>query len=114
MNKKANWFWISLVILIFVGIAFYHLTYLTTTGEVIIDVKEKWIKYHYNDAKYLVSTDSGVYEISDSLTRWQWRSSDLYGCIQTNSSYHIKYYGFRFGLLSDYKKIYYIGGCEIK
>lgn len=91
----------------------YPVVYILISGEDTIFVKEKWIKYKKSDAKYLIYTDKGTFEISDSLTRWQWRSSDLYGCIENNKSYNIKYYGFRFGFLSDYKNIYYINGCKI-
>ncbi len=112
----GNIFSIVVCILIILGIGgliVYKVVYITTWDSETITLKEKWVKYHGNDAKYLISTSKNeVYSIVDSFTRWQWESSNLYACLQPGNTYHIKYYGFRFGLFSDYRNIYNIRECE--
>ena len=84
----------------------YPITYALTSGEEIIIVKDKWVKYHGSDAKYLVSSEDGqVFEITDSIIRWRFDSSNLYADIDVDNSYDISYQGWRFAIMSDYKNI---------
>jgi hypothetical protein len=83
----------------------YGLVYAFSQGEETMVVKEKWVKYHGNDAKYLVSSNDEVYEISDSWIRWRWNSSDLYAYLQPGMTCEVEYQGFRFPFFSDYKNI---------
>lgn len=74
--------------------------------EHTITVKEKWIKYHENDAKYLISdTDNTVYSIEDSFWFWTWDASDRYARIEIGKAYTIKTIGWRIHILSWYKNI---------
>lgn len=105
MNKKGL-IGILLIIVIVVLLITYPVAYAFTSGEETIIVKDKWVKYHGNDAKYLVSSEDGqVFEISDSIVRWRFDSSNLYADIDVGNSYDIKIQGWRFSLLSDYKNI---------
>ena len=56
-------------------------------------------------SKYLVFTDSGVYQNTDTIWYWKWRSSDLQGEMKVGETYTAHVYGFRFGFLSLYKNI---------
>ena len=70
--------------------------------------KEKWIKSSGDSKqKYLIGMQSGeVYEITDSIFKWQWRSSDIYNSIDANKCYDFTVFGWRIGFLSMYKVIY--------
>lgn len=54
---------------------------------------------------YLVFTEEGSYQNSDSLWHWKWDSSELYGELQVGSTYNVTTYGWRFGFLSMYPNI---------
>lgn len=56
--------------------------------------------------KYLIYTNDTTYEITDSLLKWRWDSSDLYGKIEVGATYEFKVGGYRIHLLSTYPNIY--------
>lgn len=72
---------------------------------VTFTVEDKAIKRYSDDDKYLVYTDNGTYEITDSLAYWRWDSSDLYGKIKVGKTYEAKVYGWRIPIFSSYKNI---------
>jgi len=109
MNKKGGFlefFGILFVAIIFAAFFTYGITYALTIGEENIIVKEKWTKFSGDDAKYLISSKNGqVFEISDSLIKMRFDSSNLYSNIESGQSCKIKTQGWRFGFFSDYKNI---------
>jgi len=113
LNKKAQYdkiilsVLIILIVIVVIAISIgYHFFYATSNGTETITIKEKWVKYHGNDAKYLVSSTVGeVYQITDSLIYLRFNSSDLYAYLEPGMTCQIKYQGFRFGFMSDYKNI---------
>lgn len=70
------------------------------------------------DCKYLVYTERGTYELTDSLLAMRFNSSDLYGQIKVCHRYKIDGYGWRFGPTSMYPNIKdvedlgRVDGCE--
>lgn len=56
--------------------------------------------------KYLVYTTDTTYEITDSLLKWRWDSSDLYGKIEEGKTYRVETGGYRIPLFSMYENIY--------
>lgn len=72
---------------------------------VTFTVEDKAIKKYDDDDKYLIYTDNGTYEITDSLVYWRWDSSDLYGKIKVGKTYEAKVYGWRIPIFSSYKNI---------
>lgn len=79
------------------------------TYEVTILNKE--VKKTSDSYKYLIFTEleNGevrVFENTDSLLRWKFNSSDLYGELKEGGSFIINVYGFRIPLLSMYENIY--------
>lgn len=58
-----------------------------------------------SDSKYLVFTNSEVFENTDSLVRGKLRSSDIQGKLRIGCTYDFNVYGFRSGLLSSYRNI---------
>ena len=109
---------IKLLVLFFIvfilGLIVYSLAYALTDGNENVTFKDKWIKYHNNDAKYLVSTTDGqVFEITDSLIRGRWDSSNFYSDITIGETCTINTQGFRVPFLSDYKNIISKNNCRI-
>jgi hypothetical protein len=68
-------------------------------------INDKFIKRVGQSDKYLVSTDQGVFEVSDSVIHGQFRSADVYGMIYPGNCYSFQVYGFRSGLTSSYPTI---------
>ena len=77
-----------------------------TEDTVTITVEDKAVKRHGDsDDKYLIYTDNGTYEITDSLAYWRWDSSDLYGKMKVGHTYECKICGWRIPFFSTYKNI---------
>lgn len=118
MNKKSQSGWIIgfILVVLFLVFAFgYHLFYALTSGSENIIIKEKWVKYHGNDAKYLVSSTNGqVFQITDTIIKWRWNSSDLYAYLEPGMNCNIVTQGWRFPILSDYKNILSVSCDENK
>lgn len=74
-----------------------QLTFTIESKERIVDSE--------GSSKYLIFTDKGVFENTDSIFYWKWNSSDIYGNLKEGSTYSAHVYGFRFGFLSIYKNI---------
>lgn len=57
------------------------------------------------ECKYLVFTESGTFEVTDSIVAARFTSSDVYGKIKVCHRYRLEHYGFRFGPSSVYPNI---------
>ena len=57
------------------------------------------------ECKYLVFTDEGTFELTDSLIYGRFSSSDVYGRLDEDTTYTFKVAGWRFGLFSMYPNI---------
>jgi hypothetical protein len=55
--------------------------------------------------KYLVFTDKGTFEVTDSLLNGRFNSSDVYGRLHEGSTYNLKVVGFRIPIFSSYQNI---------
>ena len=74
--------------------------------NITITITDKDIKRSGSeDDKYLIYTDNGTYEITDTIAYWRWDSSDLYGSIQVGETYNCTVAGWRIPLLSEYQNI---------
>lgn len=58
-----------------------------------------------NDCKYLIFTDEGTFENTDTLLQGKFDSSDVYGRIKVGETYTFEVAGFRQGFLSMYPNI---------
>lgn len=77
-----------------------------TKDTVTITIEDKAIKRHGDsDDKYLIYTDKGTFEITDSLAYWRWDSSDLYGELKIGHTYNCTVCGLRIPILTSYKNI---------
>jgi len=83
-----------------------------TEFEDTITVEKTWSKMQCNGKgqcheKYLVRATSGeVFQITDSLYRAQFRSSDIWSDMDPGETFKIKGDGYRFGCTSSYRRIY--------
>lgn len=85
--------------------------YCLSYDQTEIQVEEKTLAAG-SGSKYLVYTEGGVYENTDSWTFWKWDSSDLHGELKEGNCYHIEHAGWRVPFMSWYKNI--LGANEIE
>lgn len=78
-----------------------------TEEQVTITIKktERIVQRGGNDAKYLVFTDSEVFEDTDSILNGKFNSSDLYGQLENGKTYNCKVYGYRMPFFSSYRNL---------
>lgn len=83
-----------------------------TEFEDTITVEKTWTKMQCDgegscSERYLVRATSGeVFQITDSLYRAQFRSSDLWSQMSPGETYQIRGDGYRFGCTSSYRRIF--------
>lgn len=70
-----------------------------------VTVTDKEVKRYDEKDKYLVFTDKGTFENSDSWIELKFNSSDLYGKIKEGEKYKFRVYGWRIPFLSKYRNI---------
>lgn len=74
--------------------------------EVTVTVQDKERVCDSNrNCKYLIFTDGGTFENTDTLLNGKFDSSDVYGRIDEGKTYTFKVAGFRQGILSMYPNI---------
>jgi len=107
MNKKGfGGFIIIIFVVLMVAALAYNIAYAFTTGFETITIKDKWVKYQNEDAKYLVSSTNGqVFQITDTFVKMRFDSSNLYANLDKGKTYAINTQGWRLGFLSNYKNI---------
>ena len=84
------------------------------TDNVRTVINETQVKWSNGEDKYLVFTDSGVFENTDVWYRFKFRSSDLQNKIMKlkGKEVTIEKYGWRFGPLSWYENIVDVEGVK--
>lgn len=74
--------------------------------EVILTVKDKYIKNGGKTGKYLVvDENNNTYEITDMLFKGKFNSTDLYNKLEINRTYKVKVTGCRINIISMYPNI---------
>lgn len=76
----------------------------------VATVTDKDVKNYDKSSKYLVFTkteegETRVFSVEDSLLRFRWNSSDVYGEIEVGKTYRFTVVGFRIEILSMYENI---------
>lgn len=90
---------IGILLIVFVFHPILKVTHIRTET---ITVTDKMVK---NDT-YLIYSEDSTYEITDSLLRLRFNSSDLYGRMEVGKTYEITVGGKRVPLFSWYPNIY--------
>lgn len=94
---------------IIIAVVLLFLVYLTTpwwTREVkTVDVTGTMAKRYEDHDKYLIFTDQGVFENTDTLAYVKFDSSDLQAKLMRPGKFEVVYYGFRIPFFSSYPNI---------
>ncbi len=77
----------------------------STDEYVVFTLEDKERIVKQSSSKYIIFTDKGTFQNTDTIFYWKWNSSDLYGNMKRGKTYKAHVYGFRFGLFSWYKNI---------
>jgi hypothetical protein len=92
----------AIVIGILVSVTIPYTTHGTkkvmVTGTVVKQTEE-------GGSKYLVFTDDGVFENTDSLYYFKYNSSDVQGQLMQGGKFEVTYYGYRVPFMSMYPNI---------
>lgn len=78
---------------------------LNPTNDVTVMVTDKVVKNDGKSSTYLIFTDKGVYENTDSLVNGKWNSSDVYSQIKVGKTYTLHVRGIRNHFMSWYPNI---------
>lgn len=78
---------------------------LNPTNDVTATVTDKVVKNDGKSSTYLIFTDKGVYENTDSLVNGKWDSSDVYSEIKIGKTYTFHVRGIRNHFMSWYPNI---------
>lgn len=73
-----------------------------------IDSKERVCDTHPGktmQCRYLIFTDQGTYQITDSLLAGRWSSSDTYARFKEGETYKFEVYGWRIPISSSYPNV---------
>lgn len=97
------WVVASLVSLFSISVVFGGMYAYTrfTEDTYTVTVTDKYPK----DQKYLVFTDQGTFEVTDTFMYLRFNSSDVWGSIEKGTKYQITATGFRLGFFSMYENI---------
>ena len=79
---------IGLLIIVVIGEPFVRRR--VTEETITITVTDKSVKRYDDKDKYLIYTDEGTYEITDTVAYFRYNSSDLYGRMKVGKTYKCK------------------------
>ena len=102
---------IAIVVLVLVGLAFVGLiVYRSTATEVTFTVEDKERVCDRGtdgrqNCRYLIFTDKGTYQVTDSWAYLRFNSSDVYGRLKEGKTYEAEVVGWRLPFFSRYKNI---------
>ena len=101
---------IALAVVVAVGGIIYSIAANYNEQTYVATVTDKDVRNYNNSSKYLVFTktedeETRVFSVEDSLLRFRWNSSDVYGEIEVGKTYQFTTVGFRFEILSMYENI---------
>lgn len=102
-------FMIFVFSLIIGSIGFSIYTVYNTQNDINITVTDKErVTYSSGESvssKYLIYTETEVFECTDNLLVGKFNSSDIYGQLRKDSTYLVTVYGYRVPYLSWYRNI---------
>jgi len=94
-----------MIILIIIGVGVFICAEYHQSNEITITVTDKAIERDSDGSKYLIYTDTEVYENTDNLFYGKFRSSNLYNDLKIGSTYRVRVIGWRVPFLSMYENI---------
>ena len=77
-----------------------------STETVVATVNEKGERCASRDScKYMIYTDKGVYQNTDSLLYWKWDSAEVYNDLKVGKTYNLTVAGWRVAFLSWFPNV---------
>lgn len=99
----------SLIVLVAIGVGLLSASYYGSSDVVKIKVndKERVVTKSGDEveSRYLVYTDSEVFENTDDLFKFKFNSSDVQNQLKTDSTYTVEVIGWRIPVLSMHRNI---------
>lgn len=95
----------GIILILLTVIGFPFVKRVITEEQVTITITDKDVKRYDDSDKYLIYTENGTFEITDTVAYWRWDSSDLYSRIEIGKTYTATICGWRIPFLSSYKNI---------
>lgn len=82
----------------------------TNDHETVLTVTDKERVQSRGSSEYLIfckdeSGETHVIRTADTLWRWKWNSSDIYGDIEIGKTYRFTLSGYRIQILSTYENV---------
>lgn len=108
MYRDKTKFYLLAAFLTFMFVAFVVVrpaAYWMSERTEVVTINDKERINDADSSKYLVFTDRGVYEVTDSLLYFAFDSSDRYAEMVRGQSYTVTVAGWRFPFLSWYPNI---------
>lgn len=107
MNKSA----VSVGALVGVVVA-YCFAYTSSEREVETFIESKERITQGETSRFIVFTDAGEFEVTDSLLYFDWRAATRYGALKQGKLCRFKVAGWRWGFASAYPNVVEVIGCE--
>ena len=113
-KKHSTWFYVVYIVLIIFGlcISLYRpFNKVSNMRDVTVIVTDKEVKTGKDSSKYLIFTEDkggkiATFEITDSLLKGRFNSSDIYAAIKVGNTYTFTVGGSRNEFMSWYPNIY--------
>lgn len=101
---------VLIIIALFLGGIAFEVYSVFHKNSVTFTVNEKVVKTDcghdgHCKSKYLIFTDHGVFQDTDSFVYFKFNSSDLYNKLRVGQTYNCKTYGFRIPFFSKYPNL---------
>lgn len=104
-NRHTLLYFMLAGVLMFAGIGGCTAAYMNTATTVSVKIKRLERITTNQGGKYLVFTDKGVFENTDTLLFWKFNSSDIYGQLEVGKTYTLRVVGWRWQAWSIYPNI---------
>lgn len=101
---------LTLLVLIAIGLVVGVVQLGTTRVETATVQSKERVCSDRDDCRYLIFTDRGVYENTDTLLFGKFNSSDIYGELKPGHTYRLKVNGWRVQVTSSYPNILAVEG----
>lgn len=106
-HSRAIWGTIILVVLLAVSVVGCGAALRASRDSVEFTLTERVVKRASGQGgdKYLLYTDQGVFQNTDSIWAWKFRSSDLQAELRDGGRYRCETQGWRIPFLSEYRNV---------
>ena len=105
MRDYTQWIVPSIIIGIIIMIIVIMVSDFQKIETIKITVVDKEFTRHGYSGKYLIFTKNEVFQITDSMLRMKFRSSDRYSKLKIGKTYIVDVIGWRVPLFSAYRNI---------